>query len=64
MKKSDLPRKDLRKIIKKIEPDLNELLDLLESDDGEEDENVVGEIIRNGARNLLIAKRIIKESRQ
>lgn len=63
MKKSDLPRKEIRKVIKRIEPDLNELLELIDSED-DEDENVVSEIIRNGARNLLIAKRIIQETRK
>ena len=62
MAKKGLPRKEIKRVIKKIEPDLKELLNLLaQATDDDEDESVVEEIIENGVRNLLIAKKIIKE---
>lgn len=59
-KTKGLPKKEIRRVIKKIEPDLKELLNLLAQAD-DDDESVVEEIIENGVRNLLIAKKIIKE---
>ncbi len=65
MKKSELPSKEIRKIIKKIAPDMQNLLDLLdEIDDEDHDDSVIEDSIRSGARSLLIAKRIIKENRK
>jgi len=63
MAKKGLPSKEIRKIIARIEPDLQQLLDLIAQSDPDDDEDatVVEEIIGKGARDLLIAKRIIKE---
>ena len=63
MAKKGLPSKEIRKTIARIEPDLQHLLDLLAHSDREDDEdaNIVEDMIQKGARDLLIAKRIIKE---
>ncbi|MDH3740365.1 MAG: hypothetical protein OER56_02100 [Hyphomicrobiales bacterium] len=64
MSGSELPSKEIRKIIKKIAPDLQLLLDLLDQyDDDEHPDDVVEDSIRSGARSLLIARRIIKEAK-
>jgi hypothetical protein len=52
------PSKEIRKILKALAPELERLLDLTE-DPGEE-ESVLSESIRSGARNLLIARKIAK----
>ncbi len=59
--KADIPRKAIRKLLKRIEPDLQELLDLLDQSDEDVTESVSEELIRGGARDLLIARRIIRE---
>jgi len=65
MKKKQLPSKDIRKIIKKIAPDLQMLLDLMDQhDDDDHDDSVIEDSIRSGAHSLLIARRIIKERKK
>jgi len=65
MKKKELPSKEIRHIIKKIAPDLQNLLDLMdEHDDDDHDDSVIEDSIRSGAHSLLIARRIIKEKRK
>jgi hypothetical protein len=65
MSKKDLPSKEIRKIIKKITPDLKRMLEILdESEDEDHEDSVVEDSIRSGAHSLLIAKRIIKENRK
>ena len=64
MSDRELPSKEIRKIIKKIAPDLQLLLDLLDQyDDDEHPDDVIEDSIRSGARSLLIARRIIKEAK-
>lgn len=64
MSKKNIPSKEIRKIINKISPDLEELLNLLTKTDDEDSDSVVEDNIRTGAHNLLIAKRIIKERKK
>jgi len=66
MSKKGLPSKEIRKVIARIEPDLQHLLDLLAHSDHEDDEDahIVEDMIEKGARDLLIAKRIIKERKK
>jgi len=65
MSKKDLPSKEIRRIIKKIAPDLKRMLDILDkSDDEDHADSVVEDSIRTGAHKLLIAKRIIKENKK
>ena len=59
--KTDIPRKAIRKVLKRIAPDLEELLRLIDETDVDQTESVSEELIRSGARNLLIAKKIIKD---
>ncbi|MCB1357503.1 MAG: hypothetical protein KDK53_13745 [Maritimibacter sp.] len=61
--RADIPRKQIRKLLKKITPELEELRRLLEQSDEDETESVSQELIRSGARNLLIAQRIIREKK-
>ena len=61
MKNSDLPDKEVRKLLTKITPDLKRLLEIMEYSDDDDEDSVVEESIRTGARSLLIAKRILKE---
>lgn len=61
--RADIPRKEIRKLLKKIAPELEELRRLLDESDVDETESVSQELIRSGARNLLIAQRIIRENR-
>jgi len=58
--RADIPRKEIRKLLKKITPELEELRRLLEASDEDETESVSEELIRSGARNLLIARRVIR----
>ena len=58
------PGKEVRKLLKKIAPDLKRLLEVVEASDDDDDESVVEESIRSGARSLLIARRIIKENKE
>jgi len=51
--------KEIRQILKRINPDLKRLLEL--TDDPGERESVLFESIRSGARSLRIARRIVKE---
>ena len=61
----ELPSKDIRQIVKRIAPDLQKLLDLLDQiDDEEHSDDVIEDSIRSGARSLLIARRIIKERKK
>lgn len=53
------PAKEIREILKRINPDLKRLLELTE-DPGEK-ESVLYESIRSGARSLRIARRIAKK---
>lgn len=59
--KTDIPRKEIRKLLKRITPELEALLSLIDETDEDVTESVTEELIRNGARNLLIARRIIRE---
>ena len=63
MTKVDVPSKDVRKILKKITPDLKMLLELMEGSEEDHVDSVIEDSIVSGARNLLIAKRIIKQNR-
>lgn len=51
--------REIRQILKRINPDLKRLLEL--TDDPGERESVLFESIRSGARSLRIARRIVKE---
>lgn len=53
------PAKEIRDLLKRINPDLKRLLELTE-DPGEK-ESVLYESIRSGARSLRIARRIAKK---
>jgi hypothetical protein len=53
------PAKEIREILKRINPDLKRLLELTE-DPGEK-ESVLYESIRSGARSLRVARRIAKK---
>lgn len=48
--------KAVRKVLKRIKPDLKELMKLTE--DADTDKSVLCDTARNGARKLLMAKRI------
>lgn len=63
IQRADIPRKEIRKLLKKITPELEELRRLLDDSDEDETESVSQELIRSGARNLLIAQRIIREKK-
>ena len=63
LKKTDIPRKEIRKLLKRIAPELEELLRLLDETDEDETESVTEELIRSGARDLLIARRVIRDRR-
>ena len=52
--------KEIRQILKKINPDLKRLLEL--TDDPGERESVLFESVRSGARALRIARRIAKDN--
>ena len=56
--------KEIHKLLKKITPDLKRLLEVVEASADDDDESVVEESIRTGARSLLIARRIIKENKE
>ena len=56
--------KEIHKLLKKIAPDLKRLLEVVEASADDDDESVVEESIRTGARSLLIARRIIKENKE
>lgn len=65
MSDKELPSKEIRQIVKKIAPDLQLLLDLLDQiDDEDHSDDVIEDSIRSGARSLLIARRIIKERKK
>jgi len=53
------PAKEIREILKRINPDLKRLLELTE--DPGDTESVLYESIRSGARSLRIARRIAKK---
>jgi hypothetical protein len=50
------PVKEIRQILKRLNPDLKRLLEL--TDDAGEAESVLYECVRSGARSLRIARRI------
>lgn len=50
------PNKEIRAILKRINPDLKRLLEL--TDDPDDVESVLFETVRSGARQLRIARRI------
>lgn len=53
------PEKEIRQILKQINPDIKRLLELVEEPgDGE---SIFFESIRSGARNLRVAWRIVKK---
>ena len=52
------PEKEMRLILKRINPDLKRLLELVE--EVVEDETVLVETIRSGARQLRIARQVLK----
>ncbi len=52
------PAKEIRQILKRINPDLKRLLEL--TDDGGEADAVLYECVRSGARSLRIARRIAR----
>ncbi len=52
--------KEIRQILKKINPDLKRLLEL--TDDPGDRESVLFESVRSGARALRIARRIAKDN--
>lgn len=56
------PAKEIRQILKRINPDLKRLLEL--TDDPGEEESVLFESIRSGARSLRIARRIAKNKQE
>ncbi len=56
MKKSSDADKAVRKVLKRIKPDLKELMKA--TDDSDKAKSVLCETARNGARKLLMAKRI------
>lgn len=58
-KKKVKPDKEIREILKRINPDLKRLLELTE--DPGDTESVLYESIRSGARSLRIARRIVKK---
>ena len=65
MSDKELPSKEIRQIVKKIAPDLQLLLDLLDQiDDEDHSDDVIEDSIRSGARSLLIARLIIKERKK
>lgn len=65
MSNRDLPPKEIRKIVKRIAPDLERLLELLdESDENDLADGVIEDSIRSGAHSLLIAGKIIKERKK
>ena len=64
MTTKDTPDKEVRKLLKKINPDLKRLLEIVDESESDDDVGVVEESIRTGARSLLIARRIIKENRK
>ena len=52
------PNKEMRAILKRINPDLKRLIEL--TDDPGEEESVFVDTVRSGARQLRIARRIAK----
>ena len=65
MSTKDLPSKEIRRIIKRLAPDLQRMLDILDESNNEDyADSVAEDSIRTGAHNLLIAKRIIKENKK
>lgn len=58
-KEKGKPGKEIREILKRINPDLKRLLELTE--DPGDTESVLYESIRSGARSLRIARRISKK---
>ncbi|MEE8393145.1 MAG: hypothetical protein V3R66_02275 [Rhodospirillales bacterium] len=54
--KNNKTDKAVRKIIKRIRPDLKELMAI--TDDSDDSKSVLCETARSGARKLLMAKRI------
>ncbi|HHK74480.1 MAG TPA: hypothetical protein ENJ57_04870 [Rhizobiales bacterium] len=63
MAKVDLPSKEVRRLLKKIAPDLKALIKLMENSDEDHVDSVIEDSIVSGARNLLIARKIIKQNR-
>ncbi|MCG8511046.1 MAG: hypothetical protein MI741_17630 [Rhodospirillales bacterium] len=51
--------REIRQILKRINPDLKRLLEL--TDDPGDRESVLYESVRSGARSLRIARRIVKK---
>jgi hypothetical protein len=63
MAKVEIPSKEVRRLLKKIAPDLKMLIELMETSDDDHVDSVIEDSIVSGARNLLIARKIIKQNR-